>query len=237
VFRSVDTDQDLRLVLLASPLLGPAVWAPVAECLTRHGWEVLLPPPYGDLASPADVLDFLSAELPLNDPLVLIPHSNAGLYVAALAAARNIRGAVFVDAGLPADAARTPTAPSALREALANMAGPDSLLPGWTRWWSEEDLEVLLPDAGTRALVEAEQTRLPLSYFEADVPSPAGWQQLPAAYLAFGDTYAAERATAKRRGWPVETLAGGHLLQLVDPEGVCTALEGLLGLLGFVQPG
>jgi hypothetical protein len=231
----MSTDPGIRLVLLASPLLGPSVWAPVAERLTRRGWDVLLPSPYADFTSPAEVLDLLSAELPLNDPLVLIPHSNAGLYVAALAAARNVRGAVFVDAGLPADAPTTPAAPPALRETLARLVGPDSLLPGWTGWWSEDEVAGLFPDASTRAVVEAEQNRLPLAYFDADVPSPPGWQQEPAAYLAFGDTYAAERATAERLGWPVQNLAGRHLHQLVDPDGVCTALEGLMGRLGFVQ--
>jgi len=229
-------DQDVRLALLASPLLGPAVWAQVAERLTLRGWDVLVPPPYGEVTSPADVLDLLSAALPLNDPLVLVPHSNVGLYVAALAAARNVRGVGFVDAGLPSDDPTTPVAPAALREFLASLAGQDTLLPVWTRWWSDDDLTGLFPDARTRAAVEAEQIRLPLAYFDAVVPSPPGWQQLPAAYLAFGDTYEAERATAERLGWPVETLAGRHLHQLTDPEGVCAALEGLLGRLGFAQP-
>ena len=47
------------------------------------------------------------------------------------------------------------------------------------------------------------------------MPTPPGWERLPAAYLAFGDTYADERAEAVRRGWPVETLPGLHLHQLV----------------------
>ncbi len=92
-----------------------------------------------------------------------------------------------------------------------------------------EDLDDLFPDPRPRAAVEREQRRLPLSYFAADVPTPAGWERLPAAYLAFGDTYADERAEAVRRGWPTETLPGGHLHQLVDPAGVAEAVLRLLG--------
>ena len=67
------------------------------------------------------------------------------------------------------------------------------------------------------------------------MPSPPGWEDLPAAYLAFGDTYADERADAARRGWPVATLQGLHLHPLVDPAGVAEALEGLLARLGVVN--
>ena len=227
----MDTEA-VSLALLASPLLGPAVWAPVARRLTDLGWHVLVPPPYRDVTSPEDVLDRLAAELPLNQPLVLVPHSNAGLYVAALTAARNVHGVVFVDAGLPSDAPSTPVAPPPFREFLATLVEPDGLLPPWTRWWSEDDLAGVFPNTATRDAVEAEQVRLPLSYFEATVPSPAGWQDRPVAYLAFGDTYGAEHDEAERRGWPVERLGGEHLHQLVDPDGVTTALEGLLTRLG-----
>jgi hypothetical protein len=231
----VGTDADLRLVLLASPLLGPAVWAPVAERLEAHGWDVLVPSRYDEVTSPEDVLDRLAADLPPNDPLLLVPHSNAGLYVAAIAAARDVRGVVFVDAGLPADAATTPTAPPSFREFLGALADEEGLLPVWTHWWPPEEVGELFPDRRLQALVEAEQVRLPLVYFDAEVPSPPGWEQLPAAYLAFGDAYANEAARAARAGWPVETLAGRHLHLLADPVGVSGALEGLLGRLGF-QP-
>jgi hypothetical protein len=33
----------MRLALLPSPLLGPAVWTPVAAELTRRGWDARLP--------------------------------------------------------------------------------------------------------------------------------------------------------------------------------------------------
>jgi hypothetical protein len=223
----VVSDQ-VSLALLPSPLLGPVVWSPVATRLAAHGWNVLVPSPYGDVTSPDDVLDRLAGDLPLNEPMILVPHSNAGVYVAALTAARNVHGVVFVDAGLPSDGPTTPTAPGRFREFLATLADVDGVLPPWSRWWSDDELAGAFPNQATREAVAAEEARLPLAYFEATVPSPPGWQDRPVGYLAFGDTYASERDEAERRGWPVEQLDGEHLHLLVDPEGVATALIRLL---------
>ena len=154
-----------------------------------------------------------------------------------MAAERDVRGVVFVDSRLPSAAAVTPTATPEFRHYLAGLADPDGRLPRWTEWWPGEDLSTLFPDDATRAVVEAEQARLPLAYFDADVPTPAGWADLPAAYVAFGEgAYEVEVAEARSRGWPVERLAGEHLHQLVAPEEVGTVLEGLVRRLGF-DPG
>ena len=221
----------VRLALLASPLLGPAVWARVAAELRARGWEVVQPAAYPPVTDPSEVLAHLVRELPGDLPLVLVPHSNAGLYAGALAAALPVAAVVFADAGLPAEASTTPSAPHEFRDFLATLAGADGFLPPWTHWWPVEETAALFPDESARAAVEREQQRLPLSYFDGAVPSPAGWEKLPAAYLAFGDAYAAERAAATARGWPARTLAGGHLLPLAEPEAVSTAIEGLLGLV------
>jgi hypothetical protein len=221
-----------RLVLLASPLLGPAVWAPVAELLRARGWSVVVPPAYRSVSTPDDVLAHLLGSIPTDTPVVLVPHSNAGLYAAALAAERDVRGIVFVDAGLPADVATTPAAPAEFRAFLAGLADERGLLPVWTTWWAGEDLTPLFGGPEREAAVVAEQQRLPLTYFDAEVPSPPGWRDLPAAYLAFGETYAAERARAEVAGWPTATLTGEHLHPLAEPDEVVDALLGLLGRLG-----
>ena len=97
-------------VLLTSPLLGPSVWAPVAEVLSGRGLDVVVPR-LGEVASPVDVLRGYLAGIPEDRPLTLVAHSNAGLYVAALAPERPVEEVVFVDAGLPEDTPWTPTAP------------------------------------------------------------------------------------------------------------------------------
>jgi pimeloyl-ACP methyl ester carboxylesterase len=217
----------VRLTLLASPLLGPATWTPVAELLRGRGHDVTVPALREPGGTPADVLAAFLAATP-DEPSVLVPHSNAGLYAAALAAERRLDGIVFVDAGLPADGPTTPTAPPAFRDFLGGLADVDGLLPPWTGWWADEDVDGLFPSATSRAAVEAEQPRLPLAYFDAELPSPPGWQALPTAYLAFGaDAYAAELAVARSRGWPVEVLDGQHLHMLVDPGAVAGAVLAL----------
>jgi hypothetical protein len=217
-----------HLVLLPSPLLGPASWAPVADELSRRGHRVAVPRLGARVATPADVLAGYLAGAPDEPGLVLVPHSNAGLYAAALAGERDVSAVVFVDALLPSDEATTPTAAGGFRDALGRLAGTDGVLPSWTSWWPEADTAGLFPDAATRTAVEREQPRLPLAYFDEQVPTPPGWRSVPSAYLAFGDAYAPERATAAARGWPTETLPGRHLHQLVDPVGVADAVLWLL---------
>jgi len=91
----------------------------------------------------------------------------------------------------------------------------------------------LFPDDETRHRIEREQPRLPLSYFEGQLPAPEAWDDRPAAYLAFGDTYGPERDEAERRQWPITTLSGGHLHLLNNPRQVVAALVVLLDRLGI----
>jgi hypothetical protein len=219
------------LALLPSPLLGPAVWAPVADLLRSRRQDVVVPALPAAADAPTDVLTRWLEQIPADRDLVLVPHSNAGLYAAALADARPVAGIVFVDAGLPSRGPTTPMAPPAFAEFLGGLADRDGMLPPWTEWWPSEEVASLFPDQATRAAVEREQRRLPLSYFDAEVASPPGWARLPAAYLAFGDTYAEERSSAERNGWPIRTLAGEHLHLLTDPVAVSDALLHLLHLL------
>lgn len=221
----------MLMVLLASPLLGPAVWEPVAHLLRDRGNDAMVAPSPGAVESPDEVLEVWSASLP-DDPVLLVPHSNAGLYVAALCDAHDVTGLVFVDALLPGDGLTTRTAEPPFREFLTGLADDHGGLPPWTRWWP--DVGPLFPDPQTAAGVEAEQPRLPLAYFDAEVPTPGGWESLPAAYLGFGDTYAEEQAQAARRGWPSENLPGQHLHQLVDP---VAATDALLRLTAAISTG
>lgn len=214
--------------LLASPLLGPAVWRPVAEALRAdgHGAAVLAASPGS--GTPEEVLRDLLDACPPADDLVLVPHSNAGAYAAALAARLDVGAVVLVDAVLPPPAGVVPLAPPSLLDLLRGLADGEGRLPPWTRWWPEADLAPLFPDAACRRRVEAEEPRLPLAYFEGSLPAPPGWEPVRRAYLAFGATYAAERAQAEARGWRTRTLTGTHLHPLHDAEGVADAIVDLL---------
>ncbi|MFI7574481.1 hypothetical protein [Micromonospora sp. NPDC049497] len=212
-------------VLLTSPFLGPSVWEPAASVLVARGHDVVVPslPPL-PLHSPDEVLCALRDCLPEQGEPVLVPHSNAGLYVPALVAARPVRAAVFLDAVLPPASGRIPVAPERLRATLRSRVGADGLLPYWSEWWSDSDVAALFPDPQTRRRVEADQRRVPWDYLTADVVVPPGWDSVPTGYVAFGTTYADELQRAADRGWPVRCLDGRHLHMTCDPEVVASTL-------------
>lgn len=225
-----------ELALLPSPLLGPAVWADVAQQLRRKGWTVVV---CGTASAPHTCADALASFLdclPAERDLVLVPHSNAGLYVPAIADERQVVANLFVDAGLPPATGRAPLAPPEFYDFLVTLADNDGVLPPWTRWWDDTDIDGLFPDDTVRDQVESEQHRLPLAYFRGSLRVPPRWDLRPCAYLAFGDTYADERRLAKDSGWPVKTLAGRHLHMLVEPLAVATAMTDLLASLGVEPP-
>jgi hypothetical protein len=218
-----------QVAFLASPLLGPAVWRSAAGALADLGWRVLVVPGLaGAPTSPAEVLKHLLGCLSAGPALALVAHSNAGLYLPTLSAECEVVANVYADAALPAAVGPTPMAPPPMLDMLKQLVDDDGLLPPWTEWWNADELASLLPDAASRAAVVADQQRLPMTYFTATIEAPVGWTTKPAAYLAFGDTYEAERDQATRWGWPVKTLNGGHLHPLVAPESVAKALNQLL---------
>ncbi|OJF15368.1 hypothetical protein BG844_04865 [Couchioplanes caeruleus subsp. caeruleus] len=207
--------------MIPSVYLGPAAWQPVAAAMRRLGLTAVVPtPPVPAVADPAVVLATLRDQLPERDDLVLVPHSNAGLYVPGLVTDPRVRNVVFVDAVLPPPTGDLPTAPAPMQDLLRDRVDADGRLPPWTDWWPEDDVAGLFPDAATRRRVAAEQQRVPFGYLSARVDLPAGWDHVPAAYLAFGDGYAAELADARGRGWPVHAMTGGHLHMVCDPEAV-----------------
>jgi pimeloyl-ACP methyl ester carboxylesterase len=169
--------------------------------------------------------------------VVLVAHSNAGLFVPVIAAALpgQVLGCIFVDAALPPRSGSAPVVPPELLALLRGKAS-GGLLPRWTDWWDEEDVARLFPDQQTRRAVTEEQPRLPLSYYEASVPVPTGWDAQPCAYLLFGPPYDEAATEAHGRGWIVEQLPGAHLHQLVDPDGVARLLLRIADQMGITKP-
>lgn len=219
------------LVLLPSPLVGPAVWRPVSGCLKERGWSEVVCAPVERVRNSQDVLDRWLETLPDRD-VVLVVHSNAGAYVPVLTARHRIAAVVFVDALLPPKSGEMPLAPPALLDTLSAKVDDSGLLPRWTDWWDDSDVAALFPDGDTRRRVEQDEPQLPLTYFSGSLPVPHGWDDVPAAYLAFGSTYEAARERAAEWGWPVATLEGQHLHQLVNPDEVATEISRLLHVLG-----
>ncbi|HZA80194.1 MAG TPA: alpha/beta hydrolase, partial [Actinomycetes bacterium] len=215
-----------------------------AHRLTELGWKAAVPsllhvtdhgPPFWPHVVEAVRAGLGTAKQ--GQGVVLVAHSNAGLFIPVITAALpgQAVGCIFVDAAIPPAAGATPVAPPELLALLRNKAS-GGLLPRWSDWWDEEDVAALFPDQQTRQMVTEEEPRLPLSYYEASVPVPPGWDTRPCAYLLFGPPYDELASEARGRGWIVEQLPGRHLHQLVDPDGVARSLLAIADQMGSPSP-
>lgn len=226
---------DNLLVLIQSPLVGPTTWRAVARELERGDRRAVVPSLLGAAHAPVPqwrhCLDAVRAATEgVGRPLVLVGHSGAGALLPAIAEAvtGEVAGLVFVDAALPPASGSAPLAPAEFMQQLRALA-IEGVLPQWSTWFGEDGILGLVPDEGVRAELEREMPRLPLSYFEASVPMPDGWDEQPCAYLLLSsDQYGDSAAEARGRGWPVAEIRDGHHLTLVtDPAAVTGALLGL----------
>ncbi|MGR6921788.1 alpha/beta hydrolase [[Actinomadura] parvosata] len=222
-------------VLVHSPSVGPSTWGAVAESLERRGHAAVVPDLTGVSAGGAPywprVVAAVRAAVPAGGPLVLVVHSNAGFFLPVIKEGLDGRvvACVFADAHIPPVEGLVKTAEEAFLPFLRDLAGPDGVLPRWTDWWDEEDVVAMLPDPAVRIRVAAEQPRLPLDYYTQPIPVPSGWDSVRCSCLWYGPPYETVAEEAARRGWPVTRVAGMHLHQIVDPEGVTDALLKLSG--------
>ena len=157
--------------------------------------------------------------------LVLVPHSNAGLYVAALAAVRRWSGWSSWTPGSRRGADRPPSPRPALREHLGGAgrrrraaAAVDAVVAGRrpsTRCSRTPD---------SRAAVEPSSAGCRWPTSDADGAHAAGLgARCRRRYLAFGDTYAEERARPRRAGLAGRDAAGGAPAPAGRPGGVLPA--------------
>lgn len=232
-------------VLVHSPSVGPATWSPVAGVLREQGLDVVVPSllAVADGAPPfwARVVEAVSAGLAGTDParpLVLVAHSNAGVFVPVIAAgvSRPVACCIFADATVPAASGSTPVAAGEFVSFLRGLAGADGRLPRWTDWWQESDVAPMFPDARSRRVVTEEQPRLPLAYYLERVPVPAGWAAHDCGYLRFSAAYQGQAELARQDGWPVRVVPGEHLHQIVSPDAVARAVTDLAAAAGRAEP-
>ena len=137
---------------------------------------------------------------------VVVAHSGAGVLVPLVVDRLRATTAVFVDALLPGN----PTS-DRFRGFLATLPVDAGFLPRWSDWWSPEQLAELVPDPELRARIVADESRLPVAFYDQRVPVPPSWPPPRAGYLALSPAYGNELAEARRLGWPTRELAGGHL--------------------------
>ncbi len=218
------------IALLSSPFLGAALWRGFSESARSLGWATAAITQPAAPADPRVAARAYADGLPAGE-IVVLAHSNAGLYVPQLVTDNvDIVAVVLLDAVLtPRGETSAAVAPPALVEHLEALADADGRLPVWTSWWSEDQVDAVLPTPSLRDKVTQDQPKVPLSYLRGSVPVPSAWERIPTCYIAFGDTYADEFADAMRRGWDGVRLEGAeHLHMLVAPEAVMTHVDAFL---------
>jgi hypothetical protein len=224
------------LILVHSPLVGPASWQPTAAVLAARGHDVAVPdltatvadgPPYclpqAEAIAAAAVGRFAGGA-------VLVGHSGAGPVLGVAAGLLDdVGGLVFVDAGLPQPGQSwMQTAPADLAAQVRDRADPEGWLPPWPQWWPAEVLAAALPAEDARSEFAADCPRLPLAMFEEVHPDSPGWARARAAYLRLSQGYEQDTGRARALGWPVTEVASDHLAPYTDPELVAGCLVDLL---------
>ena len=224
-------------LLVHSPLVGSTTWTPVAEALKHAGFEVVVP----RLDSPAAiegtywsrhariVADSIRA-VPQDRVIVLVAHSGAGPLLPAISAAmhRKIAGYIFFDAGLPRDgASRLDLFDTAAERQEFRAAAVNGILPRWT----DDDLRSAIPDDALRRTFVAELPALPLQVYEEPLPVFKGWPDAPCAYVRTSATYDPFLEAARKKGWPVRTLEGGHFYLMNEPARAAALLQELAAAL------
>jgi hypothetical protein len=227
------------LVLLHSPLVGPASWGGLPAALQDAGRQVVVvdvrdddQPPYAARYVARAALQITAAG-PAS--VVLVAHSGAGALAPAVAGAqraahRPVRGYVFLDAVLPRSMpgsrldllrAEDPHDAGELEEHL--VAG------GRFPEWSADDLAEDVADPQRRAALVAELRPRGLGFFAEPLPLPSDWPDAPCGYLRTSASYDAYARAAARRGWDVRSRDGGHFAGCDDAAGLAADLLDLAG--------
>jgi hypothetical protein len=230
-------------VLVHSPLVGPFTWQPVAVELRQQGYQAIVPTLSNSsvLGSSywqqhAKAVAQAVEALPLDDALILVGHSGAGMLLPSIREALGypVAGYIFVDANLPRHGlSRLDHFPHEDAEQFRRTA-IDDFLPVWT----EAALLPLIPDDTMRKQFISELRPMPLAVYEEPIPVFSGWPDAPCGYLSFSDTGAYDEAiqTVKQEGWAYAELAGKHFHMLVEPDVVAGALVRLTEEMGIVLP-
>ena len=216
-----------------SPATGPSTWRWVADELAARGPRVTVPavPPAATALGWAAFVGAVGALSGGIDNPVLVGHSGAGPLLPRIGTRIRARALVFVDADIPPESGETTLVPDEFLEFLRGLAS-GGVLPPWSDWFGPESMRELIPDDLARRIVTAELAALPLSYFEAHVPVPAGWTSTRCGYVLLSEAYAEQGARAAASGWPVARLPGAHLDMVTRPAAIADAILSVAGESG-----
>ncbi len=167
-----------------------------------------------------------AAASPLEGPdagdLVVVGHSGSGVLLPLVAARTSASTVVFLDAVVPAVRGSTMPSPKLRTFAMGQVRG--DRLAVWSSWWGPQAMAMVVPDTGERRLIEAEQPRLPLAFFDEPVPVPAKWPDDRVTYVQWSPAYDEDAAAARGRGWTVLHDEGLHLDMVRRPREVADML-------------
>ena len=195
-----------NFLLVHSPLVGPSTWINLARSLKAKMLSCTIP----DLTESTLATDsYFSRQIRMvadctpSSPVILVGHSGAGpLLAAASEVVPDLRGIIFVDAGLPHPGQSwIQTADTGLVEQL-NQMSQGGWLPSWCEWWGPDAMAELLPEPQFRKKFCDECPRLPFAMFNEVHPLVLGGLHVPAAYLRLSEGYEDAALRAEQLGCP-----------------------------------
>jgi nitrite reductase/ring-hydroxylating ferredoxin subunit len=205
------------ILLLHSPLVGPATLGPLAESLRVRGHTVLCPDTRGAVTWPS-IIETCISRVSGFDPAVVIGHSGAGAFVAPVARRLHASRQIFLDAVLPPETGDWVPSVRA-RSSLNTLARETGMLPPWFAWWNPNLMRRLVPNDSLRDAIESECTEIPLSLYDDPSLQPSDWSSpKSSAYIRLSGAYKDEAADARNRGWTVSERDGQHLDTATEPE-------------------
>lgn len=226
-------------VLVAGPLVRASSWEPTAKHLREAGYRVQVPdvllyyqPPPSWRDWSARLLEFIN----LSAESVLVGHSSGSVLVADLAGKLPCQSLIIVDGEVPpSQGAASPVRP-ALRDFIRTLAGPDGILPIWSRWLGDArraslvGLDILASDPVAFGEFENGLPEFSVDWFD-DTIELARWDDVLAGFIQTSAIYDHSFAEAQRRGWPVARLQGTHLHPTLNPAETAGAIIAMSRLL------
>lgn len=234
--------------MVHSPLVGPLTWKPIAARLEQRGLDAIVPaltsegvrPPYWQRH--VDAVWRSLANLAPAQPVILVGHSGAGPLLPAIrtSVTQPVAGYIFVDAGLPGPDGASRFDLFESREVVERVRAraKGGLLPPWTELVgaTDSDLRALIPDDSLRKQFVTELRITPITIYEEPLPVSSAWPDAPCGYLKFSQAYESGLEQAKKAGWPVRELTGGHFHMLAAPDAVTDALIQLAAEMEALAP-
>ncbi len=231
------------IVLVHSPLIGPAAWGRVPDELRDRGHDVLVLEIAAEVDEPMTAfvgraaLAIGAAVGATTTQLVLVGQHEAGPLLPHLGAAQHASGRdiaryVLVNSLLP-----QPYGARGVSSMLDLIEAGDSgradqlrgmLLDGLS--FPNCDAEALAPfiaDEQMRAEVVAHTHPRDLAWYAAPLPTTGEWPDAPVTYIHSAHECEWEARQAELRGWTVQRCAGGTFAAINAPNEVGSAIVGV----------